>query len=599
MSVARRAAFAFAVVFLVSVAASVAVFTLASASSQRLSDYRARVARLDSTMWSLRSDFYNYDDQMNMYVAVLAGGNDQGGLAETTYQQAVVARTAMAKDLDLADRLAPSAQVRSLLAQLRKDYIGYNGFADQTRTAAVAGDVKRAVYLSTVGNLEPSNDMMPTLDKASQIVTGVAVAELNSLDTQQADLRKVSIASALVVAVMIIALGFGLQWILFRPLLRLKSQMVAISSGEAGLDGRLPVSGKDEIAQLGQAFNAVLDVLAGKENEIVVTQAERERVLLQNVEQQRLAEQTVRTRAQTIIDETASSVAIDLSELSEQVQIVRQAANTIDERVTAADKATRGVVEQAKDADRVVAELTASLRQISGMAELIAGVADQTKLLALNATIEAARAGAAGRGFSVVANEVKDLAMTTAKSTSQITSTIAMLEQNTGEVASAIAAMSGGITGVDDATEVLRDVARQQFELVDALELRVNETISRIDGMASLTTKLERRAFRRIPASGPATLTLSGRVMHAQMIDVGEGGVKVQFQPDDSVRSGETGTVEFKLGTEDLSLAASVSARMVGDDDHTVGLAFLSPPQSVVQQIRAYVDDATGAVTFF
>jgi methyl-accepting chemotaxis protein len=599
MSVARRAVIAFAFVFLVSVAASAAVFSLASTASGNLGDYRARVAQLDSTMWALRSDFYNYDDQMNMYVAVLAGGNDQEGLAETTYQQAVVARSALGMHLDRADRLAPTPALRTLLARLRRDYMGYNGFADQTRAAAVAGDVKKAVYLSTVGNLEPSNDMMPTLDHASQTVTRLVAAALDALDAEQGDVRKVSILSAALIAAMILGLASGMQWMLFRPLIQLKSQMSRIASGDAGLSDRLPVQGDDEIAQLGLAFNAVLEVLSGKEQQIAITQAERERVLLQNVEHQRLAEQAVRTRAQTIIDETASSVAIDLAELSGQVQIVRQAANTIDERVTAADRATRGVVQQARDADRVVAELTTSLRQISGMAELIAGVADQTKLLALNATIEAARAGSAGRGFSVVANEVKDLAMTTAKSTSQITNTIAMLEQNTGEVASAIAAMSGGITGVDDATEVLRNVAQQQFELVDALELRVNETILRIDGMSSLTTRLERRGFRRVPASGPATLTLSGRTIRAELVDVGEGGVKVQFQVGDEVRSGETGTVEFRLREDSLSLAASVSARQIGDGDHTVGLAFLSPPPTVVQSIRAYVDDVTGAVTFF
>ncbi len=597
MSIARRAAVAFAVVFVVSLAASAAVFTLASASSNRLSDYRTQVAQLDATMWALCSDFYSYDDQMNMYVAVLAGGNDRDGLAETTYQQAVAARSAMGTRLDRADRLAPTAALRALLAQLRKDYVGYNGFADQTRAAAVGGDVQRAVYLTTIGNLEPSNDIMPTLDKASQAVTGLVAGELNGLDARQGDLRTVSIVSAALIAAMIIGLAAGTQWMLFRPLIRVKSQMTRIASGEAQLTDRLAVQGNDEIAQLGRAFNAVLDVLSAKEGEIVTTQAERGRVLLHSLEQQRRAEQTIRTRAQTIIDETASSVAIDLAELSDQVQIVRQAATTIEERVAAADQATRGVVDQAKDADRVVAELTVSLRQISGMAELIAGVADQTKLLALNATIEAARAGAAGRGFSVVASEVKDLAMTTAKSTSQITKTIAMLERNTGEVASAIVAMSSGITGVDDATDVLRSVARQQFELVDVLELRVNATVDRIDSMASLTTKLERRAFRRVQASGPATLTLSGRVIRAELIDVGEGGVKVGFQAGDDAQPGETGTVEFRLREQPLSVPVSVAARQAREGDRTVGLAFLSPSPSVAKYLHDYVDDVTGAVT--
>ncbi len=341
----------------------------------------------------------------------------------------------------------------------------------------------------------------------------------------------------------------------------------------------------------------MLDSLAAKEAEIDEAQLERERNLQQSFEEQRAAEQQVRTRAQTIIDETASSIAGDLAELSGQVEVVRHAASTIDERVTVADTVTRGVVEQAKTADRVVTELLASLREVSGMAQLIAGVADQTKLLALNATIEAARAGETGRGFSVVANEVKDLAMTTARSTSEITSTISTLELHTAAMAEAISAMSEGITGVDDATEVLRDVARQQFEVVGNLELRVNDTIQRIDAMSSLTTRLERRAHRRVTAIGKGKLTLSGQTALAELLDVGEGGVRVQVPAEVDYRSGVTGTIEFTLHDLAQQLTATVISRRVADSK--IGLEFVDPSPGLVATIRDFVDEVSGAVTFF
>jgi hypothetical protein len=120
-------------------------------------------------MWAIRSDFYNYDDQMNMYVAVLAGGTTkpQLELAQTTYRQGIDARDRLKGDLDRATALSPNTQIKDLVSRLRTDFTGYNGFADQTRAAAEAGDLQKAIYLTTVGNLQPSNDMMPTLDRAS------------------------------------------------------------------------------------------------------------------------------------------------------------------------------------------------------------------------------------------------------------------------------------------------------------------------------------------------------------------------------------------------------------------------------------------------
>src|SRR6202012_5152048 len=101
----------------------------------------------------------------------------------------------------------------------------------------------------------------------------------------------------------------------------------------------------------------------------------------------------------------------------------RAAAGTIDDRVAAVDALTRGVVDQAREVDRVLGPLGQSLQQVATMAQLIAGVSDQTKLLALNATIEAARAGSAGQGFTVVASEVKELASPSAPPADQATAT--------------------------------------------------------------------------------------------------------------------------------------------------------------------------------
>jgi methyl-accepting chemotaxis protein len=178
--------------------------------------------------------------------------------------------------------------------------------------------------------------------------------------------------------------------------------------------------------------------------------------------QQRLAGQHVRHRAQVAIDETAQVVIAELQDVLEQAQAMHAATSSIDDRVQATESVTREVHDQAAAGDRTAPAVAESLRKVSGIAQLIAGVADQTNMLALNATIESARAGAAGKGFAVVANEVKGLASTTTHSTGQITTTLAGLERDVAAMSRVITGMTDGVAGIGRETAQLSDVAAMQ-----------------------------------------------------------------------------------------------------------------------------------------
>jgi methyl-accepting chemotaxis protein len=589
MSVARRAVIGFTVVFLVAVSSCTVVFFEAKSSARRLADYRVGSQALDGTMWSIRSDFYNYDDQMNMYVAVLAGGDskEQLELAETTYQQGVEAHDRLGKDLDRAAKLAQGAKLKGLVTRLKKDFTGYNGFADQTRVAARAGDIKKAIYLSTVGNLEPSNDMMPTLDAASAEVRKTVDAELSELDGQQRLLEKVAAASGGVIALLIALLAAGMRFMVLRPVEVLRAGMSDIATGRRSRNDRIEMRGNDEFSQVGDAFNLMLEALAEQDAELQRQTAARETQLQAGYEQQRAAEQMVRTRAQSVVDETASTVADDLREVMQAVMVVRDAANTIDDKVNTADQVTRSVVANAKEADRVVADLETSLRRVAGMTELIAGVADQTKLLALNATIEAARAGEAGRGFSVVADEVKQLAMTTATSTGEIVATIASLERDAAAMTAAISAMSEGLTGVDEATGVLKQVAEQQHALVSQLDDKVGETIEKINGMATLAERLERRAHQRVPMDQNVRLRGPVGVYEGQFGDLSEGGMLATCTRAPGLTAGTVIDVEFELRGERFSQRGQVVTPPPNAPAEQVRLQFVGPAPALVKAIRA------------
>jgi methyl-accepting chemotaxis protein len=193
------------------------------------------------------------------------------------------------------------------------------------------------------------------------------------------------------------------------------------------------------------------------------------------LDDQRAAEERSRVRAQHLLSETNTLVTGPLSRVVDQVRTVEQTATSIDGQVSTADTVAAGVVEQAHDVDRAVAVLAESLQRIGGVATVISGLADQTNLLALNATIESARAGDAGKSFSIVAAEVKELSRDTAKFTDEIAVIIESLRTDAGAVTSAITSMTEGINRISSTTAVIRDEVAQQRDALGQLTRQVQQ----------------------------------------------------------------------------------------------------------------------------
>jgi methyl-accepting chemotaxis protein len=153
--------------------------------------------------------------------------------------------------------------------------------------------------------------------------------------------------------------------------------------------------------------------------------------------------------AATAIDQVTSSI----------VEINREALE--------ASQVAGDAVKQAKNTDRDITQLSASAQRIGSVIKLIGAIAEQTNLLALNATIEAARAGEAGRGFSVVASEVKALAAQTAKATEEIGSQVAEMQEATDTSVAAIkdiSAITARISGISATISIAVEEQRVSTE---------------------------------------------------------------------------------------------------------------------------------------
>jgi hypothetical protein len=156
--------------------------------------------------------------------------------------------------------------------------------------------------------------------------------------------------------------------------------------------------------------------------------------------------------------------------------------------------------------------------------------------------------------------------------------------------------MAAGIGSVDEATAVLSDVAAEQRDVVGRLDLSITGTIQRVEGMSSLTERLERRRLRRVRVEGPGTITAGERTLAVRLLDVGEGGVRCYVAPPEDLDRGTPVVVDAVVGGRRVQGEAIVAHRTPAGDADEIGLQFTSVTPDVVQFLRAFAEDSEHVV---
>ncbi len=306
--------------------------------------------------------------------------------------------------------------------------------------------------------------------------------------------RRASIATGVVTGLAgLLAAALG-TWVLLgvqvgRPIRALTARVAEMATGEADLTRRLPVTSRDEMGELAAAFNAFLEKLQALIHEVLdtasqVTAGSREileasRAALQQAEEQKDRTHAAATSAEEM-SATVLQVARDAGDAADTARSASEIAETGGQTVESGMASMGRVEERVREIAAQVRDLGRRTGEIGAVMQVIDDIADQTNLLALNAAIEAARAGEHGRGFAVVADEVRKLSEKTAQATRQVRQTVAGIQKETEQ---AVASVEDGLREVEEASAQVRQGGQALAEIV----ARIEQTADRVAQIATAT----------------------------------------------------------------------------------------------------------------
>ncbi|PAF42989.1 methyl-accepting chemotaxis protein [Helicobacter sp. 11S03491-1] len=254
---------------------------------------------------------------------------------------------------------------------------------------------------------------------------------------------KFLIIAIVVVLVIILASFFYIRHSIINPLKSLIVRARNLSGGDGDLTGKLEIKGKDEVAQASAAINDFIEKVRvliveakqlSSENSSIAHELSSTSLQTGNrVEESTNIVANVTGKSKSIKDEMDVSIGVaqdskrDLQEAREHVQTANEAIENLSNQIVASAKTESELAIK-------IERLSKNADDVKSILYIIDDIADQTNLLALNAAIEAARAGEHGRGFAVVADEVRNLAERTQKSLTEINSTINVIVQEISDV---------------------------------------------------------------------------------------------------------------------------------------------------------------------
>jgi methyl-accepting chemotaxis protein len=485
-----------------------------------------------NTLGDLSQDFEQYRSRQGQ--ALLLSGDARA----TMVTKMAKSQKSLETDYKAYEPTVNSAAERTLADAIKSQMGRYADTAGTLADKMNANDIAGATTYYFGDMQDIANQLRDAIhqDRQFQLVQGHKAADAGvSLGKAAATL----IIGALVLTGLI-CLGIGLMLVttVARPVARMAEAMGVLAKGHTELT--IPnvgerneigaMAGAVDIFRLGMIRNRALEAETVEARERA--EVERKQTMLSLADQFENAVGGIVemvSSAATEMQATASQLTSSAQESAAQATSVSAAAEEAGTNVTSVAGAAeelgasveeiarqvdhslvkaRGAVAEADQTAAIVGELSVAATHISGIVEMISGIAAQTNLLALNATIESARAGEAGKGFAVVASEVKALATQTGKATAEINAQVASIQATTRQAVAAIEGITGTIRDINDSSATIAAAVEQQGaatrEIVQAVtqaSMGTAEVTSNITGVARMAEETGAGASQVLSAS--------------------------------------------------------------------------------------------------